>query len=575
MSFGLFAIYLMVTVSAVSSLNNQSNLLECTIDKEQLSNILSDIESKGYKIQKQTPGMLSSAGGSNNLAPNKGGAYASILRNNVSYTNNDTFIGIEVPFTFRMGAKTAILFHGCTAPKAQYFGYKTYLWKTEENIWIWGALGNVINNNIIKTHRKFTTYVSPPFDDLTTIISTADQQTYSDIVQIYQRFGITEDMINLDHIPSDIIKMGTSSNTAFHTLYRVNIPSDIASFTEYFDNINNDNLIQIFFITKDNETDQHLPTYPLSTPAIKDRICNDSRLPSYVNGNEYYLEPKYHDLRDSFTSTMWNRYDYKVNKSNEIPGTEYDGFKCIEDNALCAGNSPDCLYYEDYNGDSFLIKAPDGVNNVLNMNIKGHRLTDNNVYVIMGVNHYALGLTAFNQETIYDEKYNAINVNGSTMNNFEYENSANFMIAFNDEYDEYNDFSEFYMIMYARPGHCVEYMVMSGMKCVEIDYDVLDENTGFIVFSRAYLNPCTDTGPSKQQFLYEYLIEFKLTKEGTVTPDPDPGYSHHDTWQVIAIVFICLFGIALCIIGGFVYKICAETEKSKGKDKHVRKISKV
>ena len=84
----------------------------------------------------------------------------------------------------------ATMHHGCTPPLVQYFGYKTYVWKNEENIWIWGALGNPINNKDIKTYKTFTEKVNPPYDDLTTIVSTADGQTHSDIIDSYDKYGL-------------------------------------------------------------------------------------------------------------------------------------------------------------------------------------------------------------------------------------------------------------------------------------------------------------------------------------------------------------------------------------------------
>ena len=117
----------------------------------------------------------------------------------------------------------------------------------------------------------------------------------------------------------------------------------------------------------------------------------------------------------------------------------------------------------------------------------------------MGINHYDLGLAIFNQETIYNKQFVAID-NAST-DNFEYNDSAKY---FNEEG---NNYSEFYMLQYTQPGNCVKELVANDVPCIEIDYDKLNNETEFVVFSRTYLNPCTFTGTSKEQLLHELLIE--------------------------------------------------------------------
>eukprot|EP01083_Nonionella_stella_P296527 1007349_1 len=49
--------------------------------------------------------------------------------------------------------------------------------------------------------------------------------------------------------------------------------------------------------------------------------------------------------------------------------------------------------------------------------------------------------------------------------------------------------------------------------------------------------------------------------KGLVSPI-DLAPATDDTWLFVSIVFMCLFGIALCIIGGFVYKTCSVTKGS-------------
>ena len=531
MSLTLFAS--LVLINQLLLIEPSKSQLECTIDKNELNNIIADIRSKGYTVTKQTPGFISAAGNNTELAPNTGGAYASVSRHiNKSYHIEPNFLGIN--FTYKIGANTALLFHGCTPPLSQYFGYKTYLWMNENDIWIWGAMGNPINNLDINTYNRFQSNVNPPFDDLTTIISTADQETYSDIIDSYNKYDITNNMINLDHIPSDKLELGTNELTKLHTLLRVNLPTNYDEFYEYFANLKTDNYAQIFFITNGDESVQTSSSLqsPISTPAMKDRICDDD---SFVNkGNESYLIPKYDELRDKLINAMENQFGYKTEKIRKIAGSEYNGFDCLEDLTLCGGNTPDALYYEDYNNQSFMIQVtlPDGTKqNILNRNIDGYKLRDDDIYFIIGVNHYNLGLAVFNQETIYNEQF--VVIDGANINNFEYNNSAKY---FNDDD---NNYSEFYMIQYSRTGNCIQELVNNGVPCIEIDYDKLDNSTGFIVFSRAYLNPCTLTGPSKQQFLHETLLQM------VVDDSPDGKKLDGSSFMVIIAMQILTFFVII------------------------------
>eukprot|EP01084_Bolivina_argentea_P142209 249822_1 len=202
-------IFITVLIRLLSSINalNKPKTLQCTVDESQLHNILSDIEALGYQTQKAF--ILSQQDAGNNLAPNTGGGYANYIR---SFSNN------SLPYVYKMDASTAILFHGCTPPISQYFGYSSLLY-IDNKIWIWADLGDVLNNRVINTYKQFN---STPFDDLTTIITTADLQTYTDITEVYNNYSITESMINLNPIPFDLVnKMGTmDDSSSFHTFLR-------------------------------------------------------------------------------------------------------------------------------------------------------------------------------------------------------------------------------------------------------------------------------------------------------------------------------------------------------------------
>eukprot|EP01084_Bolivina_argentea_P037286 68957_1 len=105
-----------------------ASVLRCSVNTTLLDAIISDIELLGYTVQRQRTLARGSGAG---LAPNTGGAYGSY------YRLNRFDIDPTLPYVYKMGANSAWLMHGCTPPKAIYFGFRSYIYMNN-NIWIWG-----------------------------------------------------------------------------------------------------------------------------------------------------------------------------------------------------------------------------------------------------------------------------------------------------------------------------------------------------------------------------------------------------------------------------------------------------
>eukprot|EP01083_Nonionella_stella_P046413 124287_1 len=494
---------------------NESHPLDCAVDVSMLGAMIADIEALGYTAQKA---MFSNQ--LDDLAANTGGGYSNYMRFNHS-----------IPY--KMGALSAVLYHGCTPPKAAYYGYSTTLYM-DNNTLLWAGLGDVLNHRVIQTYNESG---AEGFDDMTTIITTANLPTYNDILSVYLDYNFTQSMINLDPIPFKwVTRMGTNNiSSSFHTFLRVSLPHDYDAFTYYFAHLNSSQLANLYFITKgesNEEINQFVPDDPLPTPITRDRHCPH-------NGSEYVLESALNQL---VNHTAWGMTTYRryIRNTTQIFGTEYDGYECITNRQFCGPGhgfenettSADVLYYEAYE-------------TMESGHVSGYLLTDDNLFMVIGINHYNLGLTTHNQYTVTKvdkESFSSLHNPYATLNNIQYNNSANYLaqMAFGSENDTSFDFSYFYAIMYVRPGLCVEELVEQGVLCVEIGYHELEKNEEMAFFGRAYLNPCTNTGPSKDQFMYESLLMFRY----------DP-YDEELETKFGIIVIVSMAAVVACILSIF------------------------
>eukprot|EP01084_Bolivina_argentea_P050831 93491_1 len=98
-------------------------------------------------------------------------------------------------------AHDAILFTGCTPPNAHYYSVVNYLFnryepnKTIE--WLFASLGSSLNHLVINTSDSNNN----PFNSLTNIIHTGDNNTFSDIYNTIHKLNKTNNNINLLNIP--------------------------------------------------------------------------------------------------------------------------------------------------------------------------------------------------------------------------------------------------------------------------------------------------------------------------------------------------------------------------------------
>eukprot|EP01084_Bolivina_argentea_P077936 141416_1 len=98
----------------------------------------------------------------------------------------------------------AIIYTGCTPPLSQYFSVANYVItryinNNSDPIQLRASLSASINHLVLNTSNTFNSY-NNIFDELVTVIHTADQQTFNDINHLYNQ-SILNNTINLDSIP--------------------------------------------------------------------------------------------------------------------------------------------------------------------------------------------------------------------------------------------------------------------------------------------------------------------------------------------------------------------------------------
>ena len=137
---------------------------------------------------------------------------------------------------YRFGGQDAIVFRGCTPPSVKYFGYRSYsaarilkqdndTIPTEYTV-LEASLGDTINQLVINTETNPDTPFPEPFDRKTNIVTTGDEQTWTDVVNAYINAGLLDEMsINLDAISNgpfsrwDLGWFKYSESVKFNELY--------------------------------------------------------------------------------------------------------------------------------------------------------------------------------------------------------------------------------------------------------------------------------------------------------------------------------------------------------------------
>eukprot|EP01084_Bolivina_argentea_P094451 169794_1 len=115
----------------------------------------------------------------------------------------------------RFGGQDAIVFRGCTPPSTvQYFGYRSYSaarikqqddeGNIEEYTVLESSLGDTLNPNVLNTDPSDdSSQFDAPYDAITNIVTTGDEQTWTDVVNAFASSDddlLVHNAINLDAV---------------------------------------------------------------------------------------------------------------------------------------------------------------------------------------------------------------------------------------------------------------------------------------------------------------------------------------------------------------------------------------
>ena len=121
----------------------------------------------------------------------------------------------------------AVLFTGCTPPKVKYFSFAPYIFYRFNPIrkpWLdfetlFASLGASINNLVINStdynNWNIIHNSNNNFNSLTTIITTADKQTFNDISSELNKIGLSK-TVNLNSIPIEYTNFVSYNETGIY-----------------------------------------------------------------------------------------------------------------------------------------------------------------------------------------------------------------------------------------------------------------------------------------------------------------------------------------------------------------------
>ncbi|MGC9444406.1 MAG: hypothetical protein ACP5E9_05695 [Candidatus Methanospirareceae archaeon] len=372
---------------------------------------------------------------------------------------------------FLLAPNEAIVYLGKTPPNITYYSYRSYLSRRyfpEIGHYrrIYASLGDTINNMNVCTTGTPDGNPGNPYNQTTVIITTADCGTEELIRQALSNAGYSPAVINLDIIPSSMVKMGlTKGDDTFTFLIRLAFflnESEKTAFLQQPD-------ARVFRITPN--TTQELDPHPM--PVLKVRGTGVT---------EFDLAGDLHDLRQALIEESWANYTITEYTTSLWIG---EGFDAIQRGIDAYGETRDTVY----------------------LRSEELYLDEDELLIVYGVNHAATGKATYANFGVFGIK--AQNGVGA-VSNLAYNGTANQYLPTNP------NASSLYVYTIARNQS-------ERTHCLEIPYDQgargVDLNVSLFVAFRAYMEPATAVGPNHNELIYDQVM--KLSPRSTF--DTGPG----------------------------------------------------
>ena len=402
------------------------------------------------------------------------------------FPSQDVNVTEQTVGTYFLRSSNAIIFGGCTAPQSKYISVVSYLFKrfnyiennsTHKQEILFASLGDSLNDLVWNTSNS-----SNPYDALTTIIETADKQTFNDINNLLTKNGISSSEINLQSLPSQYINFlpyqynADNVNTYTQTydtggiLYRIAIPLNKDEYNQYI------HQNQTIFMVQPKNAQGNTPRIPFD-PQTRNTFSNKN-VNEFVKYNDSLNEYK-SDLISYIEKTYNMRYKGEDVLENTFCGAKSKcdyGFSCIDNNTDCGGDNRDAQYWK-------------------SGNIK---LKNNSFYIVLGIMHTNIEQTVYSNIVIYEK----ITQPGPAITNLGYNGSALLLpVKTNVAKD---DLENMFIVQFGRPHSCIQ-----GLPGWCLTEQQLDYNTDNEISARNYLNPYTMTRPNLSEIIPNHVLEFE------------------------------------------------------------------
>lgn len=376
---------------------------------------------------------------------------------------------------WRLRADEAIVFIGKTPPEMKYFGFVSYLYDREgtppsnpvcpllpsianRSPEIFASLHDTINNLTIKCSGPDWN----PFSKDTIIITTADKKIAAIVRAALVTAGYPHHIINIDVIPSELVKLGIeqSSDSLSFALRIAPDDPDSQALHDYMENPG-----KLWRVTPNKVTPAYmLDPYPV--PQLRVRGTGKTELD---------LLPAVEDLRLAILAKYLPNYTPTEIQTMNL----MEGYNCIQRNQNCLGDNRDSAYIFNGPTDAFT-------------------LGDNEFIIVYGVNHVATGKATYSNFTVTG---GALKVGAASIRNEQFPGSAEYYLSGN------RDILKLYAWKIMRTGNCGD-----EPYCIEIKNDCseggIPEDQKLGVACRAYLEKSTSVGMAYSELVLDRVIKF-------------------------------------------------------------------
>lgn len=380
---------------------------------------------------------------------------------NAGSANPDGLYGLwsfptYVAGTFPLALQDVAVWIGCTPPALQYWSFSHIVAQKQPGFHsVWADSGDSINLlEANSTHNG-----DHATNSTAALVLSADATSAATAVAALQSAGLPASAINTLVVPSAIVgRMGDEvTDDLMQVAMRVALFANADDGKAYTSSSWPVTLFSAAAGTTPN---------PFPTPALLDRTGPKSE--------SQYL-PALSDLMSNVTKRMELLGFQGVGTVTTMPTNHSDGRACLAANTFCAGATRDALYSD--SGSAFSFESD-----------------DEDVLVVVGVNHAAVGTATYSNFATYTLGVGA--ATGSVAS-AQFNGSAAFFAP------TLPSAPAFFAFAVARNcSHLKPY-------CLTLPVSSLPVGIPFSVVERVYLNPATKVGPDATQTVTARVMHFK------------------------------------------------------------------